>query len=74
LIDADHPEPVDAIVRALDPRFRCEPIGNNDGVTFQIVTDDVPAPRAGDVEVAAISTGATFAFVDRGTPVAVRTH
>jgi hypothetical protein len=73
LLDAEHPEPMDAIVRALDPRYRCEPIDDTNGVTFEVVMDDVGAPVAGEVELARISTGATFGFQDRGTPVAVRT-
>lgn len=73
-LDAAHPEPLDAIVQALDRRFRCEPIGHEDAVMFEIVIESVAAPRPGDVELAAISTGARFAFVDRGTPVVVRSR
>lgn len=72
MLDADHPEPLDAIVRAIDARFRCEPIDSSSGVAFEVVMDDVAAPVAGEVELARISTGATFAFADRGTPVMVR--
>ena len=73
MLDAAHPEPMDAIVRAIDPRYRCEPI--DDGtfeVAFEVVMDDAAAPVAGEVALARFSTGATFAFEDRGTPVALR--
>jgi hypothetical protein len=72
MLDAEHPEPLDALVRAIDPRYRCEPIESDDGIAFEVVIDDVAAPVAGEVELARISTGATFAFEDRGTPVALR--
>ena len=72
MLDANHPEPIDAIVRAIDPRYRCEPIADGDTVTFEVVMDDAAAPVAGEVELARFSTGATWKFEDRGTPVALR--
>jgi hypothetical protein len=72
MLDAQHTEPLDAVVRAIDPRFRCEPVDERDGLTVEVVIDDVAAPVAGEVELARFSTGATFAFEDRGTPVTVR--
>ncbi|MEY2448625.1 MAG: hypothetical protein QOH79_2101 [Acidimicrobiaceae bacterium] len=74
MLDVDHPEPLNAIVRAVDPRFRCEAFAGGDGVAFEVVMDDVAAPIAGDVELARISTGARFVFKDRGTPVTLRTN
>jgi hypothetical protein len=72
MLDADHPEPLDAIVRAVDPRYRCVPLDDAGGLTFEVVIDDNPAPLAGEVELARVSTGALFEFEDRGTPVVVR--
>jgi hypothetical protein len=72
MLDAEHAEPLDAIVRAIDPRYRCEAIGGDADLAFEVVMDDVAAPVAGEVELARISTGATFTFDDRGTPVALR--
>jgi hypothetical protein len=72
MLDAEHPEPLDAIVRAIDPRYRCEPIGDDTDLMFEVVMDDVASPVAGEVELARFSTGASFRFEDRGTPVAVR--
>jgi len=72
LLDDEHLEPLDAIVRAVDPRYRCASQSAGDDVAFEVVLDDVPAAVAGEVELARISTGASFEFADRGTPVAVR--
>jgi hypothetical protein len=72
MLDAEHPESLDAIVRAIDPRYRCEPVAQGTGVAFEVVMDDIAAPVSGEVELARFSTGATFAFEDRGTPVALR--
>jgi hypothetical protein len=71
MLDAEHPESMDAIVRAIDPRYRCEPVAHGTGVAFEVVMDDIAAPVSGEVELARFSTGATFAFEDRGTPVAL---
>jgi hypothetical protein len=72
LLDADHVEPLNAIVRAVDPRYRCDPVVDGDGLSFEVVMDDDAAPVAGEVELARISTGALFVFQDRGTPVMLR--
>ena len=72
MLDEEHLEPLDAIVRTVDPRYRCVPRGRSDDIAFEVVLDVVPAAVAGEVELARISTGATFEFADRGTPVAVR--
>ena len=74
MLDADHVEPLNAIVRAVDPRYRCDADTDGDGLTFEVVMDDVGAPVAGEVELARISTGARFAFQDRGTPVTLRSN
>ena len=73
MLDADHPEPIGLIVRHR-PRHRCEPVDGDDVdiVAFEVVMDDAAAPVAGEVELARFSTGATWKFEDRGTPVVVR--
>src|SRR5207249_11420633 len=58
LLDEEHLEPLDAIVRTVDPRYRCVPRGRSDDIAFEVVLDDVPAAVAGEVELARISTGA----------------
>lgn len=77
LIDAEHTEVLDAIVRAVDPCFRVVAVAGPDGhaadgTTYEVVVDDGPAPVAEEVVLTKFSTGAEFAFVDRGTPVEVR--
>jgi hypothetical protein len=73
MLDAEHVEPLDAIVRGVDPHYRCEPIGDGhgDAITFEVVRDAVPARQADEVALASISTGSTFEFQDRGVPVEV---
>ena len=75
LLAPDHLEPLDAIVRAVDPTLRCDVLegdGDDDELWVEVVVDDVASPVASDVELTRISTGATFQFADRGTPVEVR--
>ncbi len=72
LIDADHLEPLDALVRGVDARFRTDVLAAGpDELVVEVVTDDVPAPECSEVALTRFSTGADFAFADRGTPVAI---
>ncbi len=72
-IDASHLEPLDAIVRGVDPRFRCDVLAADDEeLVVEVVMDDEPAPLAEAVVMAKFSTGANFSFEDRGTPVEIR--
>jgi hypothetical protein len=73
LIDADHLEPFDALVRGVDPRLRGEVLGDGpEGLVIEVITDDEPAREADEVALTRFSTGADFAFAERGTPVALR--
>jgi len=73
LVDADHLEPLDALLRGIDPRLGADVVDDgSDGLTVEVVTDDEPAPEADEVVLTRFSTGADFAFADRGTPVALR--
>lgn len=73
LIDADHLEPFDALVRGVDPRLRGEVLGAGpEGLVIEVITDDEPAREADEVALTRFSTGADFAFAERGTPVALR--
>ncbi len=66
-------EPLDAIARAVDPRFRFElRPGADDVATAVLVRDDEPHAVAEAVVMAGFSTGADFIFVDRGVPVEIR--
>jgi hypothetical protein len=73
MLVAEHLEPFDAIVRSIDPHYRCEAIdSDHSGLTLEVVRDDVAAPVAAEVALARFSTGAEFQFEDRGTPVQLR--
>jgi len=70
LLGVDHLEPLDAIVGAVDRRLRCTVVSDDDSelvVEVDLGEDERPVPD--DVRLTEFSTGADFAFVDRGTPV-----
>lgn len=72
LVDADHLEPLDALLRGVDARLRADVLtASDDELVVEVVTDDDPAPEAAEVALTRFSTGADFAFVDRGTPVEI---
>lgn len=72
LIDADHTGPLDALLRGVDARLRADVLAaDDDALVVEVVTDDEPAPEADEVALTRFSTGATFAFADRGTPVEI---
>ncbi len=74
LVDADHLEPLDALLRGIDPHLRAEAIdpGPGDAVAARVVVDDEPAREASEVGLVRFSTGVDFSFADRGTPVELR--
>jgi hypothetical protein len=73
LLDAEHLRPLNAIVHAVNPRFRCEAMTEDQGgLTVEVVVGDVEAPVAEEVLLTRFSTGTTFVFEDRGTPVEIR--
>ncbi len=73
MLDADHLEPLDAIVQAVDRHFRCQTVSDGrDELVVDVVRDDTEAPLANEVTLTRFSTGAEYAFEDRGTPVTIR--
>ncbi len=73
MLRPDRLEPLDAIVRAIDPRYRCRPLSDDGGaLCVEVVRDRDEAPTAGEVVVTRFSTATDFVFEDRGTPVAIR--
>jgi hypothetical protein len=73
MLDADHLGPLNAIVRAVDARLRCEPVSNRgDELTVEVVVDDTESPEAEEVVLTRFSTGTDFVFENRGTPVEIR--
>ena len=70
LLDADHLEPVDALLRAVDPTWRAvaEP---GEGLTFRVVRG-APADEAPEVALVRLSQGAAFELEPRrGLPLTV---
>lgn len=57
--------PLQAIVRAVDPRLDVDVAGAERDWSLRVVEGEVPAPEAGEVAVTRFSTGATFAFEPR---------
>jgi hypothetical protein len=73
MLDADHLGPLNAIVRAVDARLRCEAVSDRgDELTVEVVTDETEAPEAEEVVLTRFSTGTDFVFENRGTPVEIR--
>ena len=70
LLDADHLAPLDALARAVNPRFAAEVVESSDDVLKVAITlADQPFREAIEVAITRISTGAAFAFTDRGAPL-----
>ena len=72
LVDADHLDPLHALVRGVDPHLAVAVVDDHpDSLLLEVVVHDEPAPESGDVALTRFSGGATFAFADRGTPVEI---
>ncbi len=73
MVDADHLGPLDAIVQAVDRRFRCQVVSDDDtALDVEVVETDTEAVVPEDEVLARFSTGAEFAFEARVTPVELR--
>jgi hypothetical protein len=73
MLDADHLEPLDAMVRVIDPFLGCRAV-TDDGseLVVEVVRGDNETPESDNVVLTRFSTGADFTFEDRGTPVELR--
>jgi hypothetical protein len=70
LLDTDHLEPLDAIVGAVDRRLSCVVVSDGAAeLVVEVVLGQDERPVPDDVRLTEFSTGADFAFTDRGTPV-----
>ncbi|GAA5092376.1 hypothetical protein [Nocardia iowensis] len=70
LIDAEHLAPVDAMVRGVNPRFTAHAVDSGDDeLTVEITCADQPFRESSEVALTRFSTGAAFAFTDRGIPL-----
>jgi hypothetical protein len=65
LCGPDEPRPLQAAVRAVDPHFDVDVVGDADAWTATLVRRDEPAPEFGEVAVTRFSTGASFEFESR---------
>ena len=73
LLSPDDVAPLDAAVRAMDNRYRCEVVSATDAeLVMEVLLGDEPEKESDDVALARFSTGAAFEFSDRGTPVELR--
>ncbi len=73
MLDGDHLAPLDAIVRAIDPHFRCVAVSDGDALVVEVVRGEEETRVPDDVALTRFSTGTTFTFEDRGTPIELRT-
>jgi hypothetical protein len=70
LLVAGRLEPLDAIVGAVDRRLRGAVVSDDGAeLVVEVVRGEDERPVPDDVRLTEFSTGADFAFVDRGTPV-----
>ncbi len=70
LLDADHLEPLDAIVGAVDRHLHCTVVSEDAAeLVVEVVRGDDERPVPDDVRLTEFSTAAQFEFSDRGTPV-----
>lgn len=67
MLDADFSAPLDAMVRAIDPRAHCEVVGTtgDELLAWRVTIGDHAAPEAPEVQVTRFSTGADFVFEPR---------
>jgi hypothetical protein len=73
MLDADHLAPLDAIVQAVDRRFRCTVVSDDQSaLVVEVVQGAAEAPLADEITLTRFSTGADYVFTDRGTPVEIR--
>ncbi|MGW6695978.1 hypothetical protein ACWF62_19660 [Rhodococcus sp. NPDC054953] len=70
LIDGAHLEPLQALVRGVNPRFTVRVLGEEaSGLLVTVDLTDESAPECVEVAITKVSTGAAFVFEDRGIPL-----
>lgn len=70
LVDGDHLEPLQALVRGVNPHFTVRVVSEGPaGLLVAVDTDVEPAPECVEVAITKVSTGAGFVFEDRGIPL-----
>ncbi len=73
MLDGDHLGPLDAMVRAIDPHFRCVGVSDGDDLVVEVVRTETESNVPDEVTLTRFSTGTTHSFEDRGVPVQIRT-
>ncbi|MFC9439946.1 hypothetical protein [Nocardia sp. NPDC057030] len=70
LIDAAQLAPIDAMARAVNPRFVARTVDSTDReLTVEITLGEQPTRESAEVALTRFSTGAAFVFADRGIPL-----
>ncbi|MFC9994811.1 hypothetical protein [Nocardia sp. NPDC127526] len=70
LLDAEHLDPLNALVRGVNPRFEVRVrAADADALTIEIGSAAAPFPEAAEVAITRFSSGAAFTFTDRGAPL-----
>ncbi|WP_127784590.1 hypothetical protein [Rhodococcus sp. X156] len=70
LVDGEHLEALHALVRGVNPHFAVEVLAEDEqALTVGVRVADEPAKEASEVRITRFSTGADFAFADRGIPL-----
>lgn len=69
LLTAGQLHPLDALARAVDPRYVATGEDTADGLSVEFTLADRPFREASEVAVTRFSTGAAFEFTDRGIPL-----
>ncbi|MGW4093586.1 hypothetical protein [Nocardia sp. NPDC004750] len=70
MLDPEHLQPLNALVRGVNPRFSAEVVAaGEEGWHAAITLGDTPFREATEVALTRFSTGAAFTFTDRGIPL-----
>lgn len=69
VLDVADLAPLNALARGVNPRYVASAVQEADGLTVDITLADKPFKEASEVAVTRFSTGADFAFADRGIPL-----
>lgn len=70
MLTPEHPAPLEAMVRGVNPRFTPRVLtASPEGFTVEITLGEKIFREASEVAITRFSTGADFAFTDRGIPL-----
>lgn len=70
LVDGEHLEALNALVRGVDPHFTVRVVAEDaDVLIVEVFAAPVPAKECGEVAITRFSSGSGFTFADRGIPL-----